>query len=113
LGHGPAQSLDAFGAQTFVRTLRDETRDLDVASAGDDDEDLAVLPSRGDGIGQGRLGVDAEPPHIDRRVQFADGQACLGAGLRPRSEEHTSELQSRFDLVCRLLLEKKKIQKYV
>src|SRR5699024_12188736 len=27
-----------------------------------------------------------------------------------RSEEHTSELQSRFDLVCRLLLEKKKIQ---
>src|SRR5207249_10525168 len=31
--------------------------------------------------------------------------AAAGAG---RSEEHTSELQSRFDLVCRLLLEKKK-----
>src|SRR5207249_12175264 len=32
------------------------------------------------------------------------------AVLQPadRSEEHTSELQSRFDLVCRLLLEKKK-----
>src|SRR5699024_12530800 len=29
-----------------------------------------------------------------------------------RSEEHTSELQSRFDLVCRLLLEKKKKDKY-
>src|SRR5699024_11249936 len=28
-----------------------------------------------------------------------------------RSEEHTSELQSRFDLVCRLLLEKKKNRK--
>src|SRR5438067_3914834 len=28
--------------------------------------------------------------------------------LARRSEEHTSELQSRFDLVCRLLLEKKK-----
>src|SRR5207249_10700176 len=27
-------------------------------------------------------------------------------GIIPRSEEHTSELQSRFDLVCRLLLEK-------
>src|SRR5437867_7232321 len=27
----------------------------------------------------------------------------------PRSEEHTSELQSPYDLVCRLLLEKKKI----
>src|SRR5699024_11247875 len=30
------------------------------------------------------------------------------AQFRTRSEEHTSELQSRFDLVCRLLLEKKK-----
>src|SRR5699024_5409999 len=29
-----------------------------------------------------------------------------------RSEEHTSELQSRFDLVCRLLLEKKKIKEH-
>src|SRR5437868_10057748 len=29
---------------------------------------------------------------------------------KKRSEEHTSELQSRFDLVCRLLLEKKKTQ---
>src|SRR2546429_5954513 len=29
-------------------------------------------------------------------------------GLVPRSEEHTSELQSRLHLVCRLLLEKKK-----
>src|SRR5437868_13208268 len=28
--------------------------------------------------------------------------------MTPRSEEYTSELQSRFDLVCRLLLEKKK-----
>src|SRR5207249_12309930 len=37
---------------------------------------------------------------------------CLGSETlfrEPlRSEEHTSELQSRFDLVCRLLLEKKK-----
>src|SRR5207249_8397726 len=31
--------------------------------------------------------------------------------LQKRSEEHTSELQSRFDLVCRLLLEKKKKQR--
>src|SRR5699024_90691 len=30
-----------------------------------------------------------------------------------RSEEHTSELQSRFDLVCRLLLEKKNIQQCI
>src|SRR5689334_23537438 len=31
-----------------------------------------------------------------------------GEGLGVRSEEHTSELQSQFHLVCRLLLEKKK-----
>src|SRR2546428_5124527 len=35
--------------------------------------------------------------------------ACTGAP-QWRSEEHTSELQSRSDLVCRLLLEKKKNQ---
>src|SRR3989440_580404 len=39
------------------------------------------------------------PAHIDR---------ARGIGQHPRSEEHTSELQSRSDLVCRLLLEKKK-----
>src|SRR2546421_3670843 len=36
---------------------------------------------------------------------------CDGDELRRRSEEHTSELQSRSDLVCRLLLEKKKKMK--
>src|SRR3712207_6865061 len=37
----------------------------------------------------------------------------LGGGCRPRSEEHTSELQSRQYLVCRLLLEKKKNNTHV
>src|SRR5215510_15215846 len=43
------------------------------------------------------------------------GQAFRGRGPRhgSRSEEHTSELQSRGHLVCRLLLEKKKINPYV
>src|SRR2546430_13371635 len=35
--------------------------------------------------------------------------ASLHAACRRRSEEHTSELQSQSNLVCRLLLEKKKI----
>src|SRR5207247_10667824 len=40
-----------------------------------------------------------------------DGQPVVMQGPRDRrSEEHTSELQSRVDLVCRLLLEKKKNQ---
>src|SRR3712207_8480449 len=39
----------------------------------------------------------------------AGDDAALGQGVEPgRSEEHTSELQSRQYLVCRLLLEKKK-----
>src|SRR2546429_5908573 len=50
---------------------------------------------------------------IDRKVvtksgsYFSFGDERLGQG-RQRSEEHTSELQSRLHLVCRLLLEKKK-----
>src|SRR2546430_8549562 len=40
-------------------------------------------------------------------VQPAHLQALAGAAARVRSEEHTSELQSQSNLVCRLLLEKK------
>src|SRR5438034_8756059 len=40
----------------------------------------------------------------------SSGSAAHPRG-RPRSEEHTSELQSHSDLVCRLLLEKKKKKK--
>src|SRR5438067_3638872 len=39
---------------------------------------------------------------------FRPAAAITRAEFETRSEEHTSELQSRFDLVCRLLLEKKK-----
>src|SRR5207249_5663798 len=42
-------------------------------------------------------------------IRIQDGEAHAPLLVRMRSEEHTSELQSRFDLVCRLLLEKKKI----
>src|SRR2546426_5945501 len=44
--------------------------------------------------------------HRDGRRGIPDGQA---AGEEGRSEEHTSELQSPCNLVCRLLLEKKKV----
>src|SRR2546430_4008837 len=40
--------------------------------------------------------------------EFVYAQACLGQAGNARSEEHTSELQSQSNLVCRLLLEKKK-----
>src|SRR5207249_11871899 len=50
--------------------------------------------------------------HASGAPPFALRLACEGkviaySGDTERSEEHTSELQSRFDLVCRLLLEKK------
>src|SRR5689334_24465213 len=52
-----------------------------------------LFRSRGDA----RADPPAPPPRRHRRLLH-----------RPRSEEHTSELQSQFHLVCRLLLEKKK-----
>src|SRR5438105_15916648 len=54
----------------------------------------------------------SEPAGREAAVRDAVARyvALLEAHCRsdPRSEEHTSELQSRVDLVCRLLLEKKK-----
>src|SRR5256885_7623637 len=44
-----------------------------------------------------------------QRAALVDADGAAQVGLRsPRSEEHTSELQSPCNLVCRLLLEKKK-----
>src|SRR5206468_11384728 len=59
-----------------------------------------------------RVGPVSEParhPRRTRLVQVAIVAAIVAAFVvLNRSEEHTSELQSRSDLVCRLLLEKKK-----
>src|SRR3712207_8353078 len=46
--------------------------------------------------------------HADEDIGPARGGEGHDHADRPRSEEHTSELQSRQYLVCRLLLEKKK-----
>src|SRR5207253_9354738 len=53
---------------------------------------------------RGRAARDA----ARRRRDDGPERPSAGASLRRRSEEHTSELQSRGHLVCRLLLEKKK-----
>src|SRR5699024_11226447 len=47
---------------------------------------------------------------LEKVVSEGSGKNAYIEGY-DRSEEHTSELQSRFDLVCRLLLEKKKKQR--
>src|SRR2546421_7414729 len=59
--------------------------------------------------------IQAVVARVGRPDQFADvihHRAGNGGNLLHRSEEHTSELQSRSDLVCRLLLEKKKQTKH-
>src|SRR5438034_7396572 len=53
---------------------------------------------------ENRRAIDALPIHGYRKLANIRG----GRIHCPRSEEHTSELQSHSDLVCRLLLEKKK-----
>src|SRR5207253_10630200 len=60
-----------------------------------------------------RSAVREEVLAVVRAAPGGDGDLSEAEGLErsPRSEEHTSELQSRGHLVCRLLLEKKKNKK--
>src|SRR5699024_11845405 len=54
-----------------------------------------------------------DPPQPSDRPARRDWRIRASGREEQRSEEHTSELQSRFDLVCRLLLEKKKLAAYL
>src|SRR2546429_3284211 len=57
----------------------------------------------------GRSQVEPEPcPSGAHAFEQIEGALALAQSDQRRSEEHTSELQSRLHLVCRLLLEKKK-----
>src|SRR3712207_8315012 len=73
----------------------------DEEQAGDDERGRHARAVRGDATAayeQEAGDEEQEAERVERRVQ-----------VRQRSEEHTSELQSRQYLVCRLLLEKKNI----
>src|SRR2546430_13181228 len=50
----------------------------------------------------------ARTASLDRNRTNSDESTCRGRNSFCRSEEHTSELQSQSNIVCRLLLEKKK-----
>src|SRR5690349_22355621 len=71
-------------------------------------------PRRGRARGGPRAGpLRSRPPSRCPAGGCAVSGGLLVAGTTSdRSEEHTSELQSRRDLVCRLLLEKKKKKRY-
>src|SRR3712207_8562702 len=71
-------------------------------------DQLAPRPSRGrDRLGTCRRASVRSTPGPGTRARRCSEDATT-MSPRPRSEEHTSELQSRQYLVCRLLLEKKK-----
>src|SRR5256886_4452000 len=67
------------------------------------------------------VGLGAPPPTPSWGAMVAEGRDLLRVapwvslfpGLAIRSEEHTSELQSQSNLVCRLLLEKKKKNTFI
>src|SRR5437868_8280356 len=60
------------------------------------------------GTRSNRTGLGARVRVVAGNHSQIDEVRSGGSYISQRSEEHTSELQSRFDLVCRLLLEKKK-----
>src|SRR5699024_6716219 len=69
--------------------------------------------------GVGTFSVNKSMQRVQKESLSQVGDSCVlkafedkREGSKTRSEEHTSELQSRFDLVCRLLLEKKKPARY-
>src|SRR3712207_8188249 len=66
-----------------------------------------VVVGEGHELGAGPLDADRARVGPDVALQRDDGDLGQGRPHRLRSEEHTSELQSRQYLVCRLLLEKK------
>src|SRR2546426_2200736 len=119
---GGTPQLDRVVSQSARREEREADRRR--AETGGLDHRLGVRfpegvnhPHRAHGRPHRRLARSAPGPArgtrgVTYRVAVADKVA--EAGLKLRSEEHTSELQSPCNLVCRLLLEKKKKKrKYV
>src|SRR5699024_12214216 len=77
------------------------------SAAGEEVYQQNCASCHGDDL-SGEAGPSLETIGADLDVDDIKDVIENGQGSMPRSEEHTSELQSRFDLVCRLLLEKKK-----
>src|SRR5947207_10790656 len=65
-----------------------------------------LRPTAGDARVAG-VDVSPDPAEVRRRIGLVFQEPSLDVQVTARSEEHTSELQSHSDLVCRLPLEKK------
>src|SRR2546422_1314025 len=68
--------------------------------------DARVDPATRNALVRARIQSQTPAPGASVRVEVPTGPSTTVVAIR--SEEHTSELQSRLHLVCRLLLEKKK-----
>src|SRR5687768_5611048 len=110
-GGEPAQSAQRAVQQRLAQIVQHDEI-LDTLFAGDDAVDDLDAAGRADAARRafaaalGRAELEREARllrHVDAVVEHHDA-----AVTEHRSEEHTSELQSRLHLVCRLLLEKKK-----
>ena len=90
-------------------TLADIERETDDEEEAENEGHVPAVHSLGDLQDQSGTGAESQapdPPGCD--IQGPSGTGRRLRRLGGRSEEHTSELQSRRNLVCRLLLEKKK-----
>src|SRR5438093_5539409 len=96
---GDAISIDGTTGEVFVGRI--PTIDPDFKG----EKELLTILSWADGVRRLEVWANADYPRDARRAREFGAQ---GVGLCRRSEEHTSELQSLTNLVCRLLPEKKK-----
>src|SRR5205085_9884613 len=95
--------INTLSYTTLFRSLDDQRADHQREQDGDEDR-LRVLADDGLALACRRCGVDGDGLGLPD-LGLADVHQVLST-VRKRSEEHTSELQSQSNLVCRLLLEK-------
>src|SRR5690606_40783512 len=107
LRHSLPVALHASLSATSNLSLHDALPICLREDAGDQHREV-VLHAAGDRAAEDEREHRGEQQRLDEHVEELLG---LAAHLHQRSEEHTSELQSRENLVCRLLLEKYKIQR--
>src|SRR5260370_5055629 len=100
---------EPFESSPRLRTVRRLRRRAEFRTRRRSRRGATLYRSRDDSYqcAKSRMRRDADNPARDH-LAFRDD----AGGSRSRSEEHTSELQSHLNLVCRLLLEKKKNTKH-
>src|SRR5690606_42099258 len=106
---GPRHDLSSFQCTADPRDLHSfpTRRSSDLAAGSADPARRPVLPSCP--VLSSPAGAPPAPPLAGGSALAGSSCWVVGSCVRDRrSEEHTSELQSRENLVCRLLLEKKK-----